>query len=356
MCSRHLPRSPQTSSWPTTCCLRSSLAGGHGAAGISTVYVLRSDDAWYRNLTDSFVSGEDAFRVEGVVAVSHELAGDVQSALAARTEFMQCPSSVPIPRDTASWQRGRFHAVSLGRLDQKQKRILDLARALIATSRAHPYFSATIYGDGPARQELTHTLQRESGHRVSYGGILATDDVYPRLLEAQAFVQLSAYEGLSTSVQEAMACGLPPIVRRTRSELEGAVIADETGLVIDEDHQLTTAVARLASSREEWQRLSDAARKLAAQEFDIKRAARQWRSFLDQLALAPGRGSLRVPSAEELERVFALYLENRDRLQPFEVDWLLSKGRPPGRGFLADLRNAGESWEQRRRRLYRALE
>ena len=36
-------------------------------------------------------------------------------------------------------------------------------------------------------------------------------DVYPVLLSAQAMVLFSAFEGLSTAVQESMACGLPVI-------------------------------------------------------------------------------------------------------------------------------------------------
>ncbi len=55
------------------------------------------------------------------------------------------------------------------------------------------------------------------GNKLKYGGILSPYDIYKTLLKYNVFVLLSDYEGMSTSLMEAMACGLVPICTNIRS-------------------------------------------------------------------------------------------------------------------------------------------
>jgi len=64
-------------------------------------------------------------------------------------------------------------------------------------------------------------LNSVEGHKVKLGGELEPGNVYPQLLSSQALILLSEYEGMSTAVQEAMACGVPVIMRRTASGMDG---------------------------------------------------------------------------------------------------------------------------------------
>ena len=211
------------------------LAGSWAARhGVPTVMVLRSDDHWYRHLTEMFIGGPDDLCVSAVVAVSRELAQAAERAAPPDVRIMRCPSGTVLPTERAQWRHRPFHVVYAGRLDQEQKRVRELVAALIATSRALPGFSASLYGDGPLRAEVEHTLRNQTGHEVSYGGRLAPTELFHRLLAAQALVLLSGYEGLSSAVQEAMACGLPVIARRTASGTDGVLLHDETALVLDD--------------------------------------------------------------------------------------------------------------------------
>ncbi len=96
----------------------------------------------------------------------------------------------------------------------------------------------------------------------------------PALTLAQAMVLYSAYEGLSTALQEAMACGLPVISRRMRSGIAGIVEHLQTGYLLDDDAQLGR--------------------------FAIDNAGRRWRDFLHRLATRRRPDEIRVPDIPEI--------------------------------------------------------
>ncbi len=324
--------------------------------GIPTVMVVRNDDSWYHDLVSMFVQGDGKLRVGGVVTVSRELEQKIRPQLTPGTAFMRCPSSVPLPSTTSEWEPGRFHAIYLGRFEQQQKRILDLVKALVQTSQDLPWFSATLYGDGPLCGDVEQMLTQVSGHRVAFGGLLQETQVYPQLLTSQALVLLSAYEGLSSAVQEAMACGLPIIARRTNSGMAGVLSHGINSWIIDEDAALTEAVHSLANSRESWYRLSRNARKLAEREFDIEKSADRWKSFLERLTDNHLTKRVPLPREQETERVFLNYLASKQRLDIWEADLLITRAGTCGRGSPAIFQDQLQDWDGRRCLLYRALE
>lgn len=306
------------------------LAGRSATArGVPTVMVLRGNDQWYRHLIETFLGGANDMRVAAVVAVSRELALEAERTAPSSVEILRCPSSTVVPAETAQWRASAFHAVYVGRLDEAEKRVREVVSALISTSRALPHFSASLFGDGPLRGEIEQTLQRETGHNVSYGGRLAPPDVFPRLLAAQALVLLSASEGLSSAVQEAMACGLPVIARRTASGTDGVLIHDETALLLDDDSGMIEAVTRLTRSEALWRRLSAGARALAAREFDIEVAADRWSELLTRLAGGCTWPADSIPTDEDAEAICLRYLRDKPDLEGFEAAFLIDRGRLP---------------------------
>ena len=325
------------------------VAGGWArTADMRTVMVLRSDDEWYRHLSDTFLRGDDQLRVAAVVAVSKELEIAAVKAARATVNIVRCPSGTPLPQGSASWRPDAFHAVYVGRLDEEQKRIPALLRVLIATSRAVPHFSATLYGEGPLRAEVERTLCSQTGHKVSYGGRIAPSDVQARLLDAQALVLLSGYEGLSSAVQEAMACGLPVIARRTASGSDGVLIDGETAVVLESDDALTEAVTRLSGSESLWRRLSAGGRRLAAAEFDIEMAANRWSALLTRLQSRRRRGPVSTPTPEDAETLWATYLCHRSTLDTPERVFLIERGRLSVDALERFLDDRHEPWDDRR--------
>lgn len=325
-------------------------------AGIKLVQVVRSDDAWHWRIADEFLWGKEACRIDGVAAVSRELARSLRQQTGGRRHIMYCPSSVPSPVEHAHWRGDGFHALFLGRFENQQKRIVEMTHALIAVSRSRPWFSATLYGDGPECQTVRDLLTGETGHRILYGGLLEREDVYPHLAAAQAFILFSAYEGLSTAVQEAMACGVPVISRRMASGMEGVLVHEETALVIGCDEELGAAVDRLFGSRNTWNRLSEKAIALAKVEFSIEKAAVRWRSFLLGLPSRQQKRDVAVPPLEEVEKVYAEHIAARGPLDDYEVLLLAQYGRLTAEKMLTLCKPQACGWEVRRRLLFYLLE
>lgn len=323
--------------------------GGRWAAahGVPTVMVLRGNDRWYHQLVDTFVDRRNRWHVAAVVAVSAELQRLAARVAPPRVEMMRCPSGTPIPERVARWRGEPFHAVYAGRLEAAEKRADDVVRALIATSRAIPAFSASIIGDGSLRPAIEQLLAREPGHRVSCRGRLAPEVVLRELLDAQALVLLSSSEGLSSAVQEAMASGVPVVARRTESGTDGVLVHGETALLIEDDARLTDAALRLLESETLWQRLSAGGRALAEREFDIERAADRWRSLLVRLGARPRWPQVAPPTAADAERLWADYLQGLPDLAAHQALFLLQRGRL-SRASLVRLLDSDTDWDGRR--------
>lgn len=103
---------------------------------------------------------------------------------------------------------GLPHLVSVGRLvPQKRFDVLLDALALLKTDLE---FRASIWGDGPLREQLATQASRLGLESiVDFPGFAA--DIKAAYDEADAFVLSSDYEGFGNVVVEAMACGLPVI-------------------------------------------------------------------------------------------------------------------------------------------------
>ena len=318
-------------------------------ANIRMVMLLRGDDDADRHLCTTFLRCDSELRVAAVVAVSKEL--ELAALTAARTivDIVRCPTGAAVPQETARWRPDAFHAVYLGRLDEERKRIPALVRALIATSRALPCFSATLYGDGPLRADIEHTLSTEAGHQVSYGGRLPLSEVQPRLLDAQALVLIPNHLGLSSAVQEAMACGVPIVARRTASGADGVFVDGETAMIIETDDALTEAVRRLSHSESLWRRLSAGGRRLAAADFDIEMAANRWSALLARLDSGRTARPVSLPTRDHSDSAWATYLCHRTDLDATDTIFLIERGRLVTAALERYLDDRRNSWDDRRR-------
>jgi glycosyltransferase involved in cell wall biosynthesis len=140
-------------------------------------------------------------------------------------------------------------------------------------------------GDGTERARLESLVrERGLGEAVRLTGDLPREEVARRLRGADVFVTLSVTDGLSTSLIEAMACGLVPVV----SDIPGnrAVIEDgRNGLVVggDDPRELAEALGRIerdaglrARIRRENLSLADERFDLWANTRRIVEAAAEW--------------------------------------------------------------------------------
>jgi sugar transferase (PEP-CTERM/EpsH1 system associated) len=135
----------------------------------------------------------------------------------------------PLPSSDSGRERGGLRARlglpaegvligSVGRLDPV-KDIPTLLRSFAKLVRDHPEARLAIVGDGPLRGEL-ETLSHALNIECAVTWLGRRDDV-PALLQCfDLFVQCSLFEGMSNTILEAMATGLPIVATDTGGNSE----------------------------------------------------------------------------------------------------------------------------------------
>ncbi len=268
-----------------------------------TVGVLHSDDDYHHAVLETFVAAEER-RLSAVVAVSKFMERAAQGGRH-DARVVRIPYGVPAAERLASapCPGEAFRIAYVGRLIEEQKRIGLVARAFCAAAAAMPDVELTIYGDGPDRASVERILSEErGGDRVRLAGRVDSAGIQERLAGHHALALLSDYEGLPIALMEAMACGVPPICRLTRSGIEELVEEGVTGLFVDDSvERFVSAVHRLKCDPDLWRRMSGAARDRVATGFTTEVCADRWAAFLAEIAeeSAP-RGRIELPATIEL--------------------------------------------------------
>jgi glycosyltransferase involved in cell wall biosynthesis len=267
------------------------------AAGIPTIGILHSDDPFHWGLVSEFARGLEVYRLSAIVCVSRFLGDSLQQQRLPNTQIWHVPYIVPIP-ECAAAPAERFGLVYSGRLVNRQKRIIELARAFCRAAREVPGVTGLLYGDGTDRPEVEAILRTVGADvPVHLAGRIDNTLILAAMCEAHALVLLSDYEGLPIALLEGMACGLVPVCLRIRSGIPELVEDGVTGLLVDDrDDSFVAAIRRLREEPGLWERLSKAARARVEQEFSIQVVADRWLDlFQELLQQAPPRQTISVP-------------------------------------------------------------
>jgi sugar transferase (PEP-CTERM/EpsH1 system associated) len=107
---------------------------------------------------------------------------------------------------------------SIGRLDPV-KDFPTLLKGFAEISRQHPEAVLVIVGDGPIRADLVR-ISNEYGLGASVKWLGERRDIPALLRQFDLFVQTSAFEGMSNTILEAMASGLPVVATDTGGNAE----------------------------------------------------------------------------------------------------------------------------------------
>jgi colanic acid/amylovoran biosynthesis glycosyltransferase len=244
---------------------------------ISTAMVMHSWDPLYQAYAGRFVAGQH--RVDDVVCVSQRIAellrhstGNLSTETANITHL---PTGTPIPDQTASWGE-QFTMTYVGRFEQEAKRVIETATAMGRATLSMPDTHARLIGSGSESARLRQ-LADERFPQLKLVGRLEPEVVQTHLLNSQVLVLLSDYEGMPTSVMEAMACGVVPIITPINGVAGELVVHEHTGLIVsDREGAFVDAVQRLRSDRPLWERLSKAARSFAITHLSSDRVAQSW--------------------------------------------------------------------------------
>jgi glycosyltransferase involved in cell wall biosynthesis len=161
----------------------------------------------------------------------------------------------------------RFHDPQIvynGRLSREKGIDLLLSGFLSSDLRA----KLVIIGSGPLERELREMAK--SDDRVIFTGQLPRQEALKIVKGSDVFVLPSKHEGLSTSLLEAMALGVPIVATRVGGNLE--LIADkESGLLVEPNpRDITSAITRLLEDSELARKLARNAYKKVLEEYSWK--------------------------------------------------------------------------------------
>lgn len=176
-------------------------------------------------------------------------------------------------------------AVYTGRL-VPEKRVDLLLATWPAVRQQHPDAQLLILGDGPDAAQL----QAQADAGVAFLGRL--DDVLPYLQAADLFVLPSATEGLSNSLLEAMAAGLPVVA----TDVGGApdvVVPQQSGLLVppdDRDALQQAILALLAADGSQRQQMAQQARQVIVSRYGLAAVAQQLVALYTAVATNHGGG------------------------------------------------------------------
>lgn len=163
-----------------------------------------------------------------------------------------------------------------------------LLRAVRLVVDQLPEFQLDIVGDGPAAAML-HSLREELAldANVHFHGM--QDDIPQRLQQADMFLLSSISEGVSLTLLEAMACGLPIVATNVGGNPE-VVDHGQTGLLIGprDPQALAKAVNWLCQNADEAQRMGHAGRKRVEQTFSLRAMVSNYENLYRELLCERG--------------------------------------------------------------------
>jgi glycosyltransferase involved in cell wall biosynthesis len=148
-----------------------------------------------------------------------------------------------------------------GRIEQRQKRILDLIALADLLALKKGNYHLKIAGDGPQLAQLAeHFAQKEySNISVEFLGLVAHERMTDLWASSDISILFSEFEGMSISMLESMGQGCVPIVTDV-SGSEEKIIHGQTGFVVavGDVGSMAQIIADLDGDRARIQQISDA--------------------------------------------------------------------------------------------------
>lgn len=184
---------------------------------------------------DAVVSNSDGLRQLALQTLSSQKIGIIPNGV--YTDVFS-PGTLPVRSSSDP-----FQVLTVSRLTQR-KDIVSLIQAIKELRLKHEPVRALIVGDGEQREELEQ-LSRDLGieDSITFAGRLTGSDLIHAYQTSHAFCLPSLNEGMSNTVLEALACGLPLILTDTGGTRE---LAGDTALIIPK--QDPTAIASAIST------------------------------------------------------------------------------------------------------------
>ena len=173
-------------------------------------------------------------------------------------------------------------AISVARLSPL-KDFPTLLRAVPLVVSHVPDFRLKIVGDGPERSKL-ESLIDELNIRAHVELLGERHDVPDLLAQSGFFVSSSLSEGISLTLLEAMAIGLPVVTTSVGGNPE-IVIEGQTGNLVPagDPAALAQAIVNLCGERDLWCAMGTLGRQRVEQNFEIRQMIRNYEAMYEEL-------------------------------------------------------------------------
>lgn len=171
--------------------------------------------------------------------------------------------------------------VAAGRL-RRQKNFSMLIKAFAAFHRDYPEYVLTIYGIGPLKEQLESEAAGEGVKDfVQFPGYIS--GIAEVMRGAAMYVSSSDYEGISNSMLEALAMGVPCIC--TDCPVGGAAMVMQSGIngilvPVGDELGMCEAMKKIAGDEQYAENLSRNAVKVR-DDYSIEKIADQWESLFE---------------------------------------------------------------------------
>lgn len=233
--------------------------------------------SWKRRLVNPLLA-----RFHGrIVAVSHELRDYMIESRFPRERVSVIHNGIEPGQAASTLDRRRarmllglderaFVVTTVARLDPV-KDLITLLDAFAFVRKRVPLARLVIVGDGPERQRLTERAERDD----LAGAVQITgyrDDVRALLPAADVYASSSISEGVSITILEAMATGIPVVATAVGGTPE--ILSDGTGGILvpsREPVRMAAAIVALARDQRRRASLATAARRRLEASFTIDR-------------------------------------------------------------------------------------
>lgn len=235
-----------------------------------------------------------------VVAVSRDLAEQVRQREGIRNGRLEVLYN---GIDTRQFEpRGDYFsdpptAVMVARFSD-EKDFETLLRATQHVRQQRPDFRLTLIGDGPLRQEM-QTLATQLAVEQAVEFLGNRHDVPAQLAAASMFILSTRTEGLSISLLEAMAAGLPVVATAVGGNPE-VIVEGQTGFLVPRGsaEKLAEKIVWLLDHPREAQAMGRAGRERVETHFDVRQTVRAYQRLYYEVAGRPLPDSGRLGSDE----------------------------------------------------------
>lgn len=227
-------------------------------------------------------------RLDCVVSLTPASAEDMDAVLGhAGIRHPVIPNSIDTEGRPISTQQNKL-VVAAGRL-APGKQHKHLVKAFARVARKHPDWKLRIYGAGACRDALRRQIfKRDLHNHVFLMG--QCPNMEREFAKGSISVMCSRYEGLSMSILESMACGVPVVSYDCDHGPRSIITSGEDGLLVRNGDPRALADGIIELIEDESRRRAMAKTAIdTASAYDQRVIARRWEKLFEEL-LAAKRG------------------------------------------------------------------